>query len=65
MKTPSIVGESAALIAVIDFMYWASTRTPGWASWLWVVFGAILIVDWMLGGITDKGVCKSALAARK
>ena len=59
MKTPSIVGESAALIAVLDFIYWASAKTPAWTAWVWAVFGAILIIDWMLGGIADRGICKS------
>lgn len=61
MKTPSYVGEAAAVIAVIDFIYWAAARTPSWTIWIWVVFGVIFIIDWMLGGVADKGIFKSYL----
>ena len=59
MKTPSVIGETAAVIAVLDFIYWAATQTPGWVSWLWAVFGAVFIIDWMRGGVTDVGIIKS------
>ncbi len=64
MKTPSYVGETAAVIAVIDFIYWAAASTPSWAVWIWVVFGAIFIIDWMLGGVADKGIFKSYMKKR-
>lgn len=60
-KIPSYIGEAAAVIAAIDFIYWASAKTPAWAAWVWVVFGAVFIVDWMLGGIADKGICRKCL----
>lgn len=60
-----MVGEAAAFIAAIDFIYWASAKTPAWTGWIWAAFGVILILDWMLGGITDKGICKSMLAVHK
>ncbi|MBI2147897.1 hypothetical protein HYU19_05525 [Candidatus Woesearchaeota archaeon] len=58
MPLPSYVGESAAVIAVISFIYWAAAQTPAWAAWAWVVFGAVFIIDWMLGGIADSGICR-------
>ena len=58
MKTPSYVGETAAVISVLDFIYWASTKTPSWTIYVWVLFGAVFIIDWMLGGIADKGIFK-------
>lgn len=58
MKTPSYVGETAAIIAVIDFIYWASSNTPKWTLYVWIVFGIIFIIDWMFGGVADKGICK-------
>ena len=58
MKTPSYVGEAAAIIAVIDFIYWAAGNTPKWTLYIWIVFGFIFIIDWMLGGVADKGICK-------
>ncbi len=58
MKTPSIIGEAAAVIAVLDFIYWAATKTPEWLIYVWIFFGALFILDWMLGGITDTGICK-------
>jgi hypothetical protein len=57
-KTPSMVGEAAAVIAVLDFIYWVAVRTPDWTLYLWVAFAVIFIIDWMLGGIADKGICK-------
>jgi len=57
-KLPSFIGEAAAVIAIIDFIYWASVRTPAWTMYFWVVFGVLFILDWMLGGIADSGICK-------
>jgi len=59
MKIPSAVGEAAAVIAVIDFIYWAAANTPRWALWIWIIFGVIFILDWMFGGVSDKGIFKS------
>ena len=58
MKRPSWVGEASAVVAVISFIYWAATNTPTWAIWIWILFGALFIIDWMMGGIRDKGICK-------
>lgn len=58
MKTPSWVGEASAVVAVIDFIYWASAKTPQWALWVWITFGVIFIIDWMMGGVADQGICK-------
>lgn len=61
MNTPSYVGGASAVIAVIDFIYWAAAKTPSWLVWIWIVFGAIFIIDWMTGGVADKGIFKSYL----
>ncbi|MBU1270086.1 MAG: hypothetical protein KKF95_05095 [Nanoarchaeota archaeon] len=53
-KTTSIVGETAAVIAVINFITWAASITPSWTLWIWIIFGIIFIIDWMLGGVADK-----------
>jgi len=58
MKTPSIFGEAAAVIAVLDFILWASYKTPSWLLYIWIAFGVVFVLDWMLGGIADKGICK-------
>jgi hypothetical protein len=58
MKTPSAVGEVSAVIAVLNFIYWASMNTPTWTLYLWISFGVLFVVDWMLGGIADVGICK-------
>ena len=58
MKTPSFVGEAAAVVAVLDFVYWASGKAPEWTLWIWIAFGLLFVADWMLGGIADKGICK-------
>ncbi len=58
MKKPSYLGEAAAVIAVINFIYWASAKTPRFILWIWIIFGIIFIIDWMLGGVSDKGICK-------
>ena len=58
MKTPSYLGEAAAVIAVLDFIYWISQRTPEWTLYIWIGFGLLFILDWMLGGIADEGICK-------
>ena len=57
-KTPSFVGEASAVVAVLSFIYWATAQTPAWAGWVWSVFGAVFILDWMLGGIADDGICR-------
>ena len=64
MKTPSYVGEAAAVIAVLSFIYWAAALTPAWLRWLWIPFGALFILDWMLGGVADDGICKRCFTAR-
>jgi hypothetical protein len=58
IKTPSLIGEAAAVVAVIDFIYWAAVRTPSWLLYLWIAFGVLFIIDWMFGGIADVGICK-------
>tara|TARA_Y100000310_G_scaffold295145_1_gene326210 strand:+ start:2240 stop:2428 length:189 start_codon:yes stop_codon:yes gene_type:complete len=55
---PSFLGETAAVIAVLDFIYWASGYSPDWMIWIWIVFGVVFIADWMLGGVSDKGIYK-------
>ncbi len=57
-KLPSYVGETSAVIAVLDFIYWAAARTPDWTLYIWILFGILFIIDWMLGGIADEGICK-------
>ena len=58
MKTPSIVGETSAIITVITFLMWTGDRLPKYLLFIPIVFGLIFILDWMLGGIADKGLCK-------
>ena len=58
-KKPSYIGEVAAVIAVLNFIQWAVSQTPSWTHWLWILFGFIFILDWMLGGVADKGICKN------
>lgn len=58
MKTPSYVGEASAVLAVLNFIYWAAANTSQWALILWILFGTLFIIDWMLGGIADSGLCK-------
>lgn len=50
----SRIGEAAAVVAVIDFIYWISIKTPEWTLWIWICFGIIFLIDWMLGGINDR-----------
>ncbi|PIN77445.1 hypothetical protein COV16_06780 [Candidatus Woesearchaeota archaeon CG10_big_fil_rev_8_21_14_0_10_34_8] len=58
MKKPSWVGEASAVIAVLNFIYWAAAKTPSWFLYIWIGFGVFFVVDWMLGGVADKGICK-------
>ena len=58
LPTPSVVGEASAIVAGLHFIGWAAKIAPAWTAWIWIVFGGIFIVDWMLGGIADKGICK-------
>ncbi len=64
-RTPSYVGEAAAVAAVIGFFYWALADAPRWARWLSVAFVIIFILDWMFGGIADKGICKNCFGKEK
>jgi len=59
MKKPSYVGEAAVVIVVIDFIYWAVGNSPSWVLPIGIIFGALFIIDWMMGGIADKGICKN------
>ncbi|MBR9699378.1 hypothetical protein GOV09_02895 [Candidatus Woesearchaeota archaeon] len=58
MMKISAVGEVAALLAILDFIYWVSSNTPKIFMWLWIIFGLIVIIDFMNGGLIDKGICK-------
>ena len=58
MKTPSYVGEASAVITVINFIYFAISKSPSYTRYLWIIFGFIFILDWMLDGVADKGICK-------
>lgn len=58
MKTPSYLGEAAAIIAVLSFYRWAAELRPE-IAWVWMLFGILFLADWMLGGIADEGLCKS------
>ncbi|MBU1854120.1 MAG: hypothetical protein KKF89_00215 [Nanoarchaeota archaeon] len=55
---PSYIGEAAAVVAVLDFIIWIASSTPKYLLFIWVLFGLIFIIDYMLGGIADKGICK-------
>ena len=56
MKKPSLIGEASAVVAAINFIYWAAANTSAWALGLWILFGMLLIIDWMKGGIIDKSI---------
>jgi len=57
-KKPSIVGEVSAVVAVIDFILWIASVTPPWTLWIWISFGVVFILDWMMGGVSDRGIFK-------
>ena len=61
MRTPSYVGETAAIIAVLNFIMWGAGILPNWTRWLLVPFGVLVVIDWMLGGIADQGFCKKCI----
>ena len=46
MKYPSYLGEAAAVIAVLDFLYWTANNTPQWALYIWIIFGIIFLIDY-------------------
>tara|TARA_Y100000310_G_C20588884_1_gene766912 strand:+ start:359 stop:562 length:204 start_codon:yes stop_codon:yes gene_type:complete len=52
----SYVGEIAAVIAVLDFIYWLALRSPNWTFYIWIGFALIFIFDWMMGGVADRGI---------
>ena len=55
---PSYVGEASAVVAVLNFIVWAASHTPRILLWLWLLFALVFLVDWMLGGIADRGICQ-------
>ncbi len=55
----SIIGEASAVIATLNFIMWAANITPKWTAWLWIAFAVIFIVDWMMGGVDDKGISQN------
>ena len=59
MTNTSIVGETSAVIATINFIMWAADKTPDWTIWIWIIFATIFIIDWMLGGVSDKEILRS------
>lgn len=58
-RAPSYVGESVAVLAVLNFAMWAMGVLPDWTKILIIPFIFVFVLDWMLGGIADKGICKS------
>jgi len=62
MKLPSYVGEASAVIAVLNFILWSYQILPEWTKWLLVPFALLFIIDWMLGGIADNGICKKCFS---
>ncbi len=58
MKKPSFVGESAAVIAVLNYIFWSIKILPEWSKWFLIPFGFLFVIDWMMDGVSDKGICK-------
>ena len=48
--------EILTVITALDFIYWAIARTPEWTLYIWIALGTLLIIDWMFGGVEDKGI---------
>ena len=40
----SYIGEIAAVIAVLDFIYWIALSSPNWTFYIWIVFALIFIL---------------------
>jgi hypothetical protein len=54
---PSVVGEAAVVVAVIDLVLYVIKQSPS-LLYISLIFVLIFLIDYMLGGITDKGLCK-------
>ena len=61
MKTPSYIGESSAIIAVIYFLLESFNYLPNHLILIPIITGIISIINWMNDGIADKGICKDCL----
>jgi len=62
---PSYVGEAAAVVAVLHFVYWAALQGPKWTMWVWMIFAVIFMIDWMWGGIVDQGICRNCFGKKE
>ena len=58
-RSPSYVGESVVVLAFLNFAMWAVGVLPDWTKILIIPFIFVFVLDWMLGGIADNGLCKS------
>ena len=54
---PSVVWEAAVVVAVIDLVLYVIKQSPS-LLYISLIFVLIFLIDYMLGGITDKGLCK-------
>ena len=61
-RTPSYVGETMAVMSVLQFAMWATGALPDWFKYFIIPFVFLFLFDWMLGGIADKGLCKTCVA---
>ncbi|MBS3124939.1 hypothetical protein J4211_01645 [Candidatus Woesearchaeota archaeon] len=61
VETPSYVGETVAVITVVNFAMWAVGLFPNWTKFLIIPFVFVFLLDWMLGGIADTGICKTCV----
>jgi len=65
VETPSYVGETVAVVTVINFAMWAAGLFPDWTKFLIIPFVFLFLLDWMLGGIADKGICKACFNTQR
>ena len=57
MPKPSIIGEAAVVIAVIDLVFYVIKQVPS-LLYICLIFTLVFLIDYMFGGIADKGLCK-------
>jgi hypothetical protein len=56
---PSIIGESSVIIAVLSFIIYVVEKLPNYIIFIPILFGFIFIIDYMNGGLIDKGIFRS------
>lgn len=58
MKKPSYISEASAIVMVSYLLFESLNYLPDHLILIPVITGIFFIIDWMMYGVVDKGICK-------